>query len=352
MRPIISGIQQIGLGNTDVHDTFDWYRRYFGMDIQIFDEAAVADLMLPYTGGQPRSRHAKLAINIQGGGGLEIWQYTSRQAQPPAFEPLLGDTGIFICKYKAKDVAATFRAFQQQGLELAGELSNRPDGAPHFYLKDLHGNLCEVLPSDNWFRQNSALTGGVYGCTIGVTDIEKARRVYSSILGYDEVVLDEQGQFEDWAALPGGSGQFRRVVLRHSQPRRGAFSQLLGDSEIELVQALNRQPHKLFDGRMWGDLGYIHLCFDINGMAALREICTAKGFPFTVDSSQSFDMGEAAGHFSYIEDPDGTLIEFVETHKVPVLKKFNLYLNLQNRNPEKPLPGWMVRSLAFNRVKG
>ena len=34
-------------------------------------------------------------------------------------------------------------------------------------------------------------------------------------------------------------------------------------------------------------------------------------------------MGEAAGHFSYIQDPDGTLIEFVETHKVPILKKLD-----------------------------
>lgn len=31
-------------------------------------------------------------------------------------------------------------------------------------------------------------------------------------------------------------------------------------------------------------------------------------------------MGNAAGHFSYNEDPDGTLIEYVETHKVPIVK--------------------------------
>ena len=28
-------------------------------------------------------RHAVLAINIQGGGGFEIWQFTDRQPQPP-----------------------------------------------------------------------------------------------------------------------------------------------------------------------------------------------------------------------------------------------------------------------------
>ena len=62
-------------------------------------------------------------------------------------------------------------------------------------------------------------------------------------------------------------------------------------------------------------------------------------------------MGEAAGSFSYIEDPDGTLIELVETYKVPILKKFGWYLNLRKRNPEKPLPDWMLKSMRFNRKK-
>ncbi len=62
-------------------------------------------------------------------------------------------------------------------------------------------------------------------------------------------------------------------------------------------------------------------------------------------------MGEAAGHFSYIEDPDGTLIEFVETHKVPIIKKLGLYLNMKNRNPDKNLPDWMVKMLGLTKVK-
>ena len=87
---------------------------------------------------------------------------------------------------------------------------------------------------------------------------------------------------------------------------------------------------------------------------SLKNSVRLKGFPFTVDSKKShegsaFDMGEAAGHFSYIEDPDGTLIEFVETQKVPVLKKFGLYLDLRKRDPNKSLPDWMVKTLRFSR---
>jgi hypothetical protein len=108
---------------------------------------------------------------------------------------------------------------------------------------------------------------------------------------------------------------------------------------------------KIFENRYWGDWGFIHLCFDIQGMDKLKNECESEGFPFTIDSSDTFDMGEAGGRFSYIEDPDGTWIEFVETHKVPILKKVGWYLNLKNRKPGKYLPNWMLKMMAINRVE-
>lgn len=348
---VISGIQQIGIGIPRVYEAFEWYKKHLGMDIQVFDEAAEAALMLKYTGGEARSRHAVFALNIQGGGGLEIWQYTSRVPQAASFELLLGDYGIFVSKFKSRDVQRSYDILKKQGVEVLNEVSENPAGSKHFYLKDPYGNICEVIEADDWFKSYKTHTGGIYGCTIGVSDIEKSKTFYSSILGYDEIICDSKGQFSDFKNLPGGGKNFRRVILKNSKKREGAFSRLLGDSEIELVQVLDREAQPIFKDRLWGDLGYIHLCFDINGMDELRKICESKGHPFTADSKDSFDMGEAAGHFSYIEDPDGTLIEFVEAHKVPILKKINWYLNLRKRDPKKPLPNWMVGALAFNRKK-
>ena len=86
-------------------------------------------------------------------------------------------------------------------------------------------------------------------------------------------------------------------------------------------------------------------------MDALKEECAQAGFPFTVDSQESFDMGEAAGRFSYIEDPDKILIEFVEAHKLPIVKKLGWYLDLKGRDQEKPLPKWILRSMRFSKKK-
>lgn len=349
--PLIAGIQQIGIGNRNVHETWRWYREHLGFDVPVFEEAAEAKLMLPYTGGEPRSRHAVLALNMRGGGGLEIWQYTCRTPQPASFQPLVGDMGIYIMKIKSDDVAATHRQFVQKNAEILGELTHNPAGQLHFYLNDPYDNLIEVVEGNSWFASSERTMGGVFGCTIGVSDMDKSIRFYREILGCDTVVFDEVDNFKDLSDLPGGGAKVRRALLRHSKPRQGAFSKLLGDCEIELVESKDRTPNKIFQDRFWGDLGYIHLCFDISGMAAMKHLCESKGHPFTVDSDNSFDMGEAAGRFSYVEDPDGTLIEFVETHKIPILKKIGWYLDLRKRPPGKSLPNWMLKALGLNRVK-
>jgi catechol 2,3-dioxygenase-like lactoylglutathione lyase family enzyme len=222
-------------------------------------------------------------------------------------------------------------------------------------MKDLYGNLFQIVEAIDWFMNEKKMTGGSYGAVIGVTNIEKSRVLYSDILGYDEVVYDKTGIFSDLYEIPGGESQCRRILLKRSIPFSGPFSKVLGNSEIELISTA-APGKKIFEGRFWGDPGFIHLCYDMRGMDELKSFCEAKGFPFTVDSKKShegsvFDMGEAAGHFSYIEDPDGTLIEFVETHKIPILKKFGIYLDLRKRDPQKALPYWMLSTLKFSRVK-
>lgn len=353
MEKVIAGIQQVGIGNPNAKEATEWYRKHFGMDIKIFEDEATAELMLPYTGGKPHDRTATLTLSMRGGGGFEIWQYTSRTPKPAEFELKIGDLGINCVKIKSYDVAKSYEEFNESGLKVLTSLTENPDGDLNFFVEDLNGNIFQVVKGLDWFKtKERRLTGGVSGVVIGSTDIELSRTLYSDILGYDEVVYDQTDIFDDFIGLPAGKRRYRRVLLRHSQPRTGGFSQLFGPTEIELIEAIGREPYKIFENRYWGDLGFIHLCFDVQGMDALNRECVAKGFPFTVDSANSFDMGEAAGRFTYIEDPDGTLIEFVETHKVPIMKKFGWFIDMTKRDPKKNLPNWMISAMKFNRMKG
>lgn len=348
-----SGIQQIGVGVRDVKEAFEWYNRVLGFDVPVFEEAAEAGLMLPYTGGQPQARHAILAINMLGGGGLEIWQYTHRKPLAPSFSPQIGDLGIFATKIKCRLIDAFHTNLTALGIHPACAPQPSPAGRRLMWLRDPWGNAFEVGEFEDWhYRSNRKLAGGVFGAIIGVSDMERSIAFYRDLLAYDQIVYDHSGRQADWEVGLSETGAFRRVLLRHSEPRRGPFSRLLGATEIELVQALDRTPRRIYEGRFWGDLGFIHLCFDISGMDELRRRCADYGHPFTVDSAGSFDMGEAAGCFSYIEDPDGALIEFVETHRIPILKKLGWYLDLRKRpDPARPLPRWMTWAMGLGRVR-
>lgn len=349
MGKVISGIQQVGIGVPNAEEAFQWYKKYFGMDILVFQDEAEAKLMTRYTGGVVQKRNAYLALNMQSGGGFEIWQYTSRSPQPANTPIKLGDLGIFCIKMKAKNINETYKFYKNEKLNLVSEISIDPNGKQHFYLKDPNGNVFEIIENDYWFTKNNDLTGGVAGTVIGVSNIEKSLEFYQNILGYDTIVYDKTDHFQDFK--PFSDKQFRRVLLKHSKPYQGGFTNLFGPSELELVQSIEGDGKKMFENRYWGDLGYIHLCFDINGMDYHEKDCEKRGFPLTVNSKNSFDMGEAAGQFVYNEDPDGTLIEYVETHKVPIIKKIGWYLDLKKRDPQKALPNYIVKAMRFSRVK-
>jgi len=331
----------------DFRQSWDWYIEYFGFDIKILEDDTVAERMLPYTGGKPQRRHACIAVNLQGGGGLEIWQYSERTPQPSSFKPAVGDTGIFAAKIKCSDVE-TFRKELSSKWSRCSPVTRNPSGNKCFYVEDPFGNTFQIIERKDIFINDHKLCGGIAGAMVGVKDMERSLKFYIEILGYNKILYDETGTFPDWQIMPGASQKYRRVLLGKCDQPKGAFSQLLGTNTIELVQALDREPRKIYENRYWGDPGFIQICYDVIGMDSLKKFCESQNHPFTVDSCPSgeqFDMGEASGRFSYIEDPDGTLIEFVETRKVPLLARLGLYIH-PNKN-SKPLPKFLFRTMGL-----
>lgn len=347
MAQLITGVQQIGIGVSDIDRAWKWYRMMFGTDVPVFDDIAEADLMAQYTGDKVHTRRAVLALNLSGGGGFEIWQFKSREPEYCPFEQSIGDLGINAAKMKCHNVEKSHQNLSKLDPESVSEIYQLPGGEDTFWVRDPDGNLFQMVKGDSWFSSKKRNSGGVCGAIIGVSDINKVLPLYTDILGFNKTVYDEKGSFSDLQS----DHTFRRVLLRKAQQDEGAFSRLFGHIDIELIQVTDRTPRKIYHDRYWGDPGFIHLCFDVTNMDRLKELCEQAGFYFTVDSATTFDMGEAAGRFSYIEDPDGTLIEFVHAHKLPIMKKWGWYIDLKKRVHQKPLPNWMLKTMALNRVK-
>lgn len=342
MHHYLSGVQQIGIGVKNAHSAMHTYKHLFGMDVLIFDDEASATLMTQYTGGDVYKRRAILTMNLQGGGGLELWQFLNRN--PAAASTIqLGDLGIFAAIIKSVNLEQSHQRLSKIDEVVVSDIFKSEASGNYFWLTDANKNTFKIIASNDWFQTGNHDMGGIVGSVIGVSDMEKAILFYQSVLGIDVILYDTEA-IEN-------KQRIRKVGISKKATGKGAFNKLLGDVVIELVQVLDRVPAKIYQDRFWGDCGFIHLCFDVLDMQALKKHAISKGHDFSVDSSDSFAMDHAAGRFCYIEDPDGTLIELVETHKVPILKKIGWYLDLRKRNIEKPLPNWMIKMLAISKVK-
>jgi hypothetical protein len=181
--------------------------------------------------------------------------------------------------------------------------------------------------------------------------MDAALKLYGELLGFDEVIYDKTANFSDWNELPSGDQRFRRVLLSQSNQPGGGFARVTGKTYIELVQALERSPTYIFEDRIWGDTGFAHIGFDVKGMKALGVDLAAAGYGFTCDSRNALSMGNTKVHCTYIHDDDKTLIEMIEVYKVPIIEKWGVFLNVEKRDPLKPLPNFMLKALRFSRIK-
>lgn len=357
------GMQQIGVGAKNFSLMKSFYTGLLGFDIPMFDEEGSADKMKRYTGGAAQTRRAALLANLRGGAAIELWSYRGRCSVGMDAEAGIANKGILAACVRCACVRTTREYLQHNGCNVT-KISTAPDGSQRFYCKDPEENWVGIFQtSEGWFikpprhvksAQAEKNLGGICSALIGVSDMKKALSFYQTACGYAEVVYDESGVFDEFDAFQ-GQQKIRRVLLR-APKTKGAFSHLLQSSSIELVQALEAPAGHIYgayDKRFWGDPGFIHVCFDVKNTEALKSHCHKRGIAFTVDTGgeQDFLMDEAAGRFAYVEDPDRTLVEFVEVYKLPLLARPKISLNLKKRAAGKPLPAFLIRLFAAKRER-
>ncbi len=349
MENLITGIQQCGIGTHNAHEAALYYKKLFGLDALVFDDTAEAVLMKSYTGNNVQKRRAILTMNMQGGGGFELWQFISREPVACSHALRLGDLGLFAIKIKCPDVLDAFKHFSLNQDCRISALQKNVNDEYHFWLTDKYGHVFNMVQATGLFKRNGNICAGVCGAVIGVSNMHPSLSFYKNLLGVAEEAYNTTTTSTGPVWYEGE--KFHSVLLQKPSSTSGAFSQLLGDIQIELIESKNYSGKKIFHNRYWGDIGFIHLCFDVLNMEYLKNKASKLNYPFSVDSKNSFAMEKAGGRFCYVEDPDGTLIELVETHAVPIFKKVGWYLNLKKRKQDRPLPKWMIGMMGLTKIK-
>lgn len=227
MHQAITGIQQVGIGVTDADEAKLLYKELFGMDVLLFDDKAEANLMTRYTGNQVHRRRAILSLNINGGGGFEIWQFLSRSGVKASTNLAIGDLGIFGVQIKAKNIKAAHDYYHSLDGVQVSAIKITPANQQQFWVSDQYNNHFNIIESDEWFKLGTKNIGGVAGAVIGVSNMDKALQFYQTILGINEIVYDVTAPL---TSVPHNHSQgkiCRQVLLKNIFPTKGLLANCL-----------------------------------------------------------------------------------------------------------------------------
>lgn len=333
---MLCALQHVGLGVTDVEESYLFYRKCLGFNLKLTDYLGSSSEMEPIIGELAKMRII-MGLSSQGRGLVELVQHLS--TAPRKTHMRWGDIGFLASGYQARNIAALAPQFEKWGFPYLSPIRSvdLDDGrkAQSVFVSDPDGNFVELVETAS---RNSRHTGvdGLAQVTIGVRDMETSVAFYRDIIGFDNVVLDRVGHDPVFDTLFGERFELREILLENSRPLKNLFVTPDG-GRLRLVQALNYKGNKVFQDRRWGDIGQMECCFQVeNAQAAIAEL-EAKGVEI-YHPPTFMNMGSgSAGYFTYIKDPDDNLVEFVEVSRVAWLGPkalsftFNLLSPVLNR---------------------
>ncbi|WP_378144019.1 VOC family protein [Cnuibacter sp. UC19_7] len=142
---------------------------------------------------------------------------------------------------------------------------------------------------------------------VGVSDMDASLGFYAQ-LGFTDVVFDRTGALPGLARVTGHDETTARVVyLRSGNPT------ILGRSGIKLVQITGRDQPPLPAGFAYGEPGICEVCVHVKDYEPFHESLIAAGHRSLMEpNEQILDPYQTHCGLSYVEDPDGAKIEFIE----------------------------------------
>jgi len=321
---MVNSIQHIGIGVEDRERAFEFYGRGMGFSVPISNHQGNCRGVMPII-ERDETRKVIIALNPYGGGLLEIFQYISKKPLPRPQEVDLTYNGFLFYGLMVKNLKKAIERVKQHG----GSIICSPDYFTPLQnhnwktaiFQDRDGILFQMLEypgSRVGYGEGKLKIGGIEYVAVGVSNLLRSLEFYTRILGYDEVVYIYEGPAPEWKNLFGKDRKIKRALIKRSTKPQGTFKHFLRGGMIELMEVEGNKGKHNFEGRKWGDIGFMELCFDVTNLDATLEDITRKGAEIAVPPYRQ-DMGmNTMATFSYIKDPDGSLIEFADIQSLPV----------------------------------
>jgi catechol 2,3-dioxygenase-like lactoylglutathione lyase family enzyme len=314
----------VGLGVKDSDRSFTFYREALGFTVPISKHTGNCSGVIPII-GKDENRKVIIPLNPYGGALVEIFQYTTKIPAPIPPDTDFSYNGFLFYGLKVKNIERSLDIISRHGGELVTRSKDFTPMKDHKWrtasFRDpdgIHGILIEHPGSTIGFGNGRPRIGGIEYVAIGVSNLRRSIQFYSKILGYEEVLYSYEGSSPEWEVMIGKGKKTKRALLKRKTKPQGLFRHFLRGGMIELIEMEDNRGKNNFDGRKWGDIGIMELCFDVNDIDSTLEAVTKKGARIIVPPyRQNMGMGTHA-IFAYITDPDGSKLELADISSLPV----------------------------------
>jgi catechol 2,3-dioxygenase-like lactoylglutathione lyase family enzyme len=329
---MINGMQHIGIGVQNREESYKFYNNALLFSVPMSKHEGYCSGVVPII-EHDETRNVIISMNPYGGAAVEVFQYTSKTPVPvPAQVDFLYNGYLFygvpvkniekavgkVLKNKGRIItdSTVFTPMKDKGWKTA--VFTDPFGVT--------GIMVEYPESFVGYGEGTTKIGGVDYIAIGVSDIERSVDFYKNMLDYDVKVYSSkqnskgifEGECPEWDGLFGKGRKIKRALLVKSEKPQGTFKHFLKGGMIELIEAEGNTGKHSYDGRKWGDIGFMELCFDVSDIQPAIDALVSKGADLAVPVYTQ-DMGQKTeASFAYIRDPDGSLIEFAEIKRLPM----------------------------------
>ena len=310
---MITAFQHVGIGVHDVDKTYRFWSKMLGFKVKLNDTVRYTDELESIIGDLVEMREM-MAMNVRGGGAIELVRHTSTEPLEPPAPVEWGDIGILEIGLKAYNLETLREKLSQKGAEFVTGIHEArfSDGGSYrnTYLRDPDGLLVNLVEEPGGGR---AAVGGVRHVALGVTDLKRSRDFYSEIVGFNQVVHESD---DEEVPEEISSGRKTKVAVLRQPPELKSSLPLLEAGTLKLVQTPDYKGKRTFEGRRWGDIGCMEFALDVTDLSRTYEEMIARGAG-ECQAPTPVDMGSgSAGSVAYLKDPDGNFIEMVEVEKV------------------------------------
>jgi len=299
----IKGVHHVAIGIKDLEAMKRFYTDVLGfkrvlVEIDDSEKNNMSDTM---RGALPVIFDGAMLQQEAGGVVVELIHMIAPAPRPIRRNPAYGDIGVAKVSVTVPDVEQFYG--QQKGvIPFCSEpqLAKIPQWGDYRFVfcRDPEGNLIEFVSHSDILKTISP--GAAGWASISVTDLDRSMDFYKNTLGFDITVIEPHECFSGLVdGVSGHAGtRVRSCMLGSSKARAG-------EGTVELFEVMEPRGRSIPLSAMWGDYGYLQVCFSYGNIGEAVERLEKDGVEFISGHMVMPDGGE----FVYLKDVDGIPLE-------------------------------------------